>query len=263
VWVLGACVALSALAFVAVCATSAVLARHRAQAAADLGALAAAELTATGASAACPAAARVVALNGGRITDCEVDGLDVVVAVEVRVAGAPPGIGPARATARAGPIMSPGDADVGGHPPDDSPGPGEGGARVGPRRRTTTSPAIDRRAHRREPRTSSHAGDVAHGWTTRDAVQLPPDSAESPPADCAESRSADWADSLESPPGLAACRTVRNASSTASSTRTASGFDSGSLPLPHFGDCTHDGQPRSQPHDEIASRVARSHSAAT
>ena len=49
---------------------------------------------------------------------------------------------------------------------------------------------------------------------------------------------------------------------TTSSTRIASGLESGSLPLPHFGDCTQDGQPDSQPHSAIASRVARSHAAA-
>ena len=42
----------------------------------------------------------------------------------------------------------------------------------------------------------------------------------------------------------------------------APALSSGSLPLPHFGDWTHDGQPLSQPHDAIASRVARSHVAA-
>ena len=44
--------------------------------------------------------------------------------------------------------------------------------------------------------------------------------------------------------------------STTSSTRTAPGLESGLLPLPHFGDCTQDGQPGSQPHSAIASRVA-------
>jgi hypothetical protein len=50
---------------------------------------------------------------------------------------------------------------------------------------------------------------------------------------------------------------------TASSTLIAPGFESGSLPLPHFGDCTQDGQPWSQPHDAIAVRVAVSQSDAT
>ncbi len=37
-----------------------------------------------------------------------------------------------------------------------------------------------------------------------------------------------------------------------SSTATAGPLSSGSLPLPHLGDCTHDGQPDSQPHSAIA-----------
>ncbi len=51
--------------------------------------------------------------------------------------------------------------------------------------------------------------------------------------------------------------------STTSSTLTASALASGSFPLPHFGDCTHDGQPCSHPHAVIASRVAESHRLAT
>ena len=43
-------------------------------------------------------------------------------------------------------------------------------------------------------------------------------------------------------------------------TSTAPRFDSGSLRLPHFGDCTHDGQPLSHGHSVI-SRCASSTSA--
>ena len=39
-------------------------------------------------------------------------------------------------------------------------------------------------------------------------------------------------------------------------------LSSGLLPLPHLGDCTHDGQPASHRHEAIASRVAPSHAAA-
>ncbi|OBI15282.1 helicase [Mycobacterium sp. E2327] len=78
---------------------SVVVARHRAQAAADLAALAAAAGLPSGAAAAC-ARATVVAREM-RVDDarCAVDDLDVVVTVEVRVAFA----GTARAAARAGP----------------------------------------------------------------------------------------------------------------------------------------------------------------
>nr|WP_280514654.1 Rv3654c family TadE-like protein [Mycobacterium asiaticum] len=76
---------------------SVVVARHRAQSAADLAALAAAAQLPQGAESAC-ARARVAAQRVGGV-ECRVDGLDVVVAVEVPV----PLAGVARASARAGP----------------------------------------------------------------------------------------------------------------------------------------------------------------
>jgi secretion/DNA translocation related TadE-like protein len=82
---------------------AATVARHRAQAAADLGALAGARWALWGADTACAEAAGIVAANGGRLVGCRVDGVDVVVAVEVAV----PLPGPrrtARAAARAGPV---------------------------------------------------------------------------------------------------------------------------------------------------------------
>jgi secretion/DNA translocation related TadE-like protein len=93
---------------VAVCAVtlggvyvgSAVVARHRAQAAADLAALAAASMLVAGGDAACAQAAMVSRAMGGRQVGCTVDRLDVVVAVEVAVTK----WGSARAAARAGPI---------------------------------------------------------------------------------------------------------------------------------------------------------------
>ena len=78
---------------------SAVVARHRAQAAADLAALAAAARMPSGVGAACAratAVARQMRVDG---VQCEADDLDVVVTVEVAVGLA----GPARAAARAGP----------------------------------------------------------------------------------------------------------------------------------------------------------------
>jgi secretion/DNA translocation related TadE-like protein len=79
---------------------SAVVARHRAQAAADLAALAAAARLPSGAAEACARATAVA--HAMRVDDsqCGVDGLDVVVTVRVAVAV----IGSARAAARAGPI---------------------------------------------------------------------------------------------------------------------------------------------------------------
>lgn len=83
------------------CIGAAVIARHRAQSAADLAALAAAARLVAGTAAACGQAASVTRPAGTRIVACEVDGLDVVVTVET-----PTGVGvwgPARAAARAGP----------------------------------------------------------------------------------------------------------------------------------------------------------------
>jgi secretion/DNA translocation related TadE-like protein len=79
---------------------SVVVARHRAQSAADLAALAGAARLPSGPAAAC-ARATVVA-HEMRVDDaqCGVDDLDIVVTVEVAVAFA----GTARAAARAGPV---------------------------------------------------------------------------------------------------------------------------------------------------------------
>jgi secretion/DNA translocation related TadE-like protein len=80
---------------------SAVVARHRAQAAADLAALAAAARLAAGPATACAQAKVVAREMRTSTTGCAVDDLDVVVTVEVRL-----GVGrwgSAGAAARAGP----------------------------------------------------------------------------------------------------------------------------------------------------------------
>jgi secretion/DNA translocation related TadE-like protein len=79
---------------------SAVVARHRAQAAADLAALAAAARLPSGARAACARATAVA--RRMRVDDarCEVDDLDVVITVRVAVVFT----GAAWAAARAGPV---------------------------------------------------------------------------------------------------------------------------------------------------------------
>jgi secretion/DNA translocation related TadE-like protein len=73
---------------------SAVVARHRAQAAADLSALAAAAALARGADAACSQAAVIANAMNVAVADCTVDDLDVVITIRV---------GRAHAAARAGP----------------------------------------------------------------------------------------------------------------------------------------------------------------
>jgi secretion/DNA translocation related TadE-like protein len=68
-------------------------------------------------------------------------------------------------------------------------------------------------------------------------------------------------------PNLAADGSWRGSASTAaasssrttSSTRTAPALSSGSLPLPHLGDCTHDGHPLSHSQVATVARVACSH----
>ncbi len=82
---------------------SAVIARHRAQAAADLAALAAAAGLAAGADAACARASAVAHAMRTVLAGCVVDGLDVVVTVDARVALALAGADSAHASARAGP----------------------------------------------------------------------------------------------------------------------------------------------------------------
>jgi secretion/DNA translocation related TadE-like protein len=81
---------------------AAMIARHRAQAAADLASLAAAGRLADGTDAACAYADMVARGMHTTVARCVVDELDVVVTVDAPVAL---GVwGPARAAARAGPI---------------------------------------------------------------------------------------------------------------------------------------------------------------
>lgn len=83
---------------------TAVLARHRAQAAADLAALGAAGRLLLGPAAACGQAHQLAAAMGAALVGCEVVGLDVVVTMSVRIGGWPGG--EARAAARAGPAAT-------------------------------------------------------------------------------------------------------------------------------------------------------------
>jgi secretion/DNA translocation related TadE-like protein len=80
---------------------AAVVARHQAQAAADLAALAAAAQLPAGPGSACAQAGAVARAMRARTSDCAVDELDVVVTIEVGLAVSR--WGSARAAARAGP----------------------------------------------------------------------------------------------------------------------------------------------------------------
>jgi len=82
----------------------AVAARHRASAAADLAALAAAARVPAGPEAACARAHDIARAMQTAVTRCVTEGLDVVVTVDVPVVLGRFGIGTARAAGRAGPV---------------------------------------------------------------------------------------------------------------------------------------------------------------
>ncbi|WP_091583576.1 Rv3654c family TadE-like protein [Micromonospora sediminicola] len=83
-------------------------ARHQARVAADFGALAGAVRVLDGVDSACARAAALVSANGGRLAGCRVDGLDLVVTAQVRVAPLPGLARVATATSRAGPVQADG-----------------------------------------------------------------------------------------------------------------------------------------------------------
>ena len=78
--------------------------RHRAEAAADLGALAGAAHAVDGELVACAYAARVTRGMDARLVGCRMAGWDVFVVVDVVPAIAMPGSALARGRARAGPV---------------------------------------------------------------------------------------------------------------------------------------------------------------
>lgn len=104
VWLLGLVSVLVLAVVAAVLVGSATVLRHRAGAAADLGALAAATAALDGEGVACALAADVVADMGGEVTSCRLVGLvaevDVVAAADLGVVG----VVRAAGSARAGPV---------------------------------------------------------------------------------------------------------------------------------------------------------------
>ncbi|MEU5779748.1 Rv3654c family TadE-like protein [Micromonospora lupini] len=84
--------------------TAAGMAAQRAAVAADLGALAGAARALDGDAVACASAADIVHRNAGRLVDCLLDGLDVLVTVEVAFTPLPGLTRAAASTARAGPV---------------------------------------------------------------------------------------------------------------------------------------------------------------
>jgi secretion/DNA translocation related TadE-like protein len=112
---------------------AAVVARHRAQAAADLAALAAASDLAAGPETACEQARAVARQMRVSTTSCAVEDLDVVVTTETRLAVG--GWANARAGARAGP------ADKAYSPAESESGSSASASSVGVGNRKQTSPA--------------------------------------------------------------------------------------------------------------------------
>ncbi len=96
---------LTMFALVAAGVMSIVDAHRRAQAAADLAALAGAQGRAAGRDP-CAAAALVAGRNGARLTSCRLDGADVLVEVAVSAARPLHLRGPLPARARAGPVQA-------------------------------------------------------------------------------------------------------------------------------------------------------------
>ncbi|MFG2047587.1 Rv3654c family TadE-like protein [Micromonospora sp. NPDC048935] len=80
------------------------MAGQRAMVAADLGALAGAAKALDGDTMVCASAADIVGRNTGRLVGCRVDGLDVLVTVEVAFTPLPGLTRVATSTARAGPV---------------------------------------------------------------------------------------------------------------------------------------------------------------
>jgi secretion/DNA translocation related TadE-like protein len=107
IWLAGLLAVVMLTATVGLAAGTAVLARHRAEAAADLAALAGAARIAEGEADGCAAARKVAAANGGRVSACVRTGedLDVMVSAPVEVVGL--GVLAVSARARAGPVDRP------------------------------------------------------------------------------------------------------------------------------------------------------------
>lgn len=103
VWAAGAVTVLVVMLVFGLHLAAAISGRHRAEAAADLAALAAASHALDGEQVACAYATRVVDGMAARLVSCRVDGWDALVRTAVSPAMTPPGISEAQGRARAGP----------------------------------------------------------------------------------------------------------------------------------------------------------------
>lgn len=103
VWVLVASALVGAAGLIGVLLTSAVLTRHRAETAADLAALAAADGVLQGRAVACRRAARVAAADSATLVSCRLAAATAEVVVSVPARGVLAKLPPVRARSRAGP----------------------------------------------------------------------------------------------------------------------------------------------------------------
>lgn len=103
VWLLGLCSVLALAATAAVLVGSALVTRHKAIAAADLSALAAAGKALEGEESACAAAVDIATSMGARLTACSLSGVIADVTVTVSAELGVVGLATAQASARAGP----------------------------------------------------------------------------------------------------------------------------------------------------------------
>lgn len=104
VWLLGLCSVLVLAATAAVLVGSAMVTRHKAIAAADLSALAAAVKALEGEESACAAAAGIAAAMDAQLVSCGLSGLVAEVGVAVSAELGVVGLATAHASARAGPV---------------------------------------------------------------------------------------------------------------------------------------------------------------
>lgn len=109
----GLIIAVLALLVIGLQLGSAVVARHRAEASADLAALASAAQSVASREAACRSAARVAERMSTTLVSCELDGWDAIVQVSARPSRLIERFGVANATARAGPVRADQSADGG------------------------------------------------------------------------------------------------------------------------------------------------------
>jgi secretion/DNA translocation related TadE-like protein len=105
IWAVSAVAVLLAVTMLVLQLAAAVSTRHRAEAAADLAALAAAAHAVQGPDSACALASTVTEGMDAELVRCELDGWDAVVEVTVAGPASLSGLGSGRGRARAGPVQ--------------------------------------------------------------------------------------------------------------------------------------------------------------